>query len=598
MRAIIKRCQKSPSFFCEQFTSIEHPKLGIIPFKLFNYQKKAFKSFLSHRFNIFKKVRQCGASTMTGAFALWYGMFYNNKNILIVSKRDDDAKDFLRRNVKVLHDSLPDWMKNLWPRIVDNEHEIIFPNKSRIKSLTSSKDTLRSQAASLNIIDEAAFIPDMESMWRAGASTLSHGGSAICISTVNGIGNWYWQAYTDAEGGLNDFNPIKIDWWDMDWKLEIKDELSGHINIIAPTEGIRKCTTPDEIEKYGPFWSPWLEQQYRQLAQKGDPLKFRQEVLAEFVGTGNTVLGRQSLLDAQMSIVDDFKKVSTIDYNNPYVGELTTLNFNNQLWLWNPPIKDRIYSMGVDTSTGDANDFSTIVVVDVIEQEQVAEVQIKTIPSVFARMVDYIGRYYNNAFAVVERSGIGVGVCNDLHDTLKYQNMYRKPKKNSFNKDIKYGEVGFNTTTASKPMLNKLLIDGMVPDGWKIKSSRLAKELLIYVNLGNGRTGAENGKGNNDDLVMAFMLAIFGASNAVLADQEPLIPMRDTGMSNVTGSVGDTLSKYADLIPPVAVNMNDKHKLSIEQEISKFARQIGGIPIDQVKIDSVSRQKYTIKRKK
>lgn len=594
----IKRCKRSPSFFIDNFTKIEHPKLGIIPFRLFDYQKKCLASFRKHRFNIFKKVRQAGASTVCGGYALWYGMFFDNKNILIVSKRDDDAMDFLRRNVKILYDNMPDWMKDLWPKKVDNEHEIVFNNGSRIKSLTSSKDTLRSQAASLNIIDEAAFIPDMESMWKSGYSTLSHGGSAIVISTVNGIGNWYWQAYTDAEAKANDFNPILINWWDMDWRLELKDELSGNITVLAPTEGIRKCETPAEIEKYGPYWSPWLEQQYKQLTQKGDTAKFRQEILAEFIGTGNTILNRQALMHIQTTVDETYKTVREVDYSNPFTEEHTVLNFNDKLWLWKPPVDGHIYSIGVDTSTGDATDYSTAVVLDVTDQEQVAELQIKTLPSVFSKMVDWIGRYYNNAFMVVERSGIGVGVCNDMHDILKYQNLYKKPKKNSFNKDVKYGDVGFNTTSASKPMLNKLLIDGIVPDGgWEIKSVRLMKELQIYVNLGNGRTGAEHGKGNNDDLVIALMLAMLGANHATLVDSEPLVPLRGVGDSPA-GNMNAILTKHADLTPPVIVNDKNRDQLTIAQEINKFSQQLGGIPIDKIKMNSTSAQRYIIKRKK
>lgn len=598
---LIKRCQKSPAFFLDNFAKIQHPKLGVIPFKLFKYQQKCLSDFLSNRFTIFKKVRQCGISTISGGFALWYAMFFNNKNILIVSKRDDDAMDFLRRNVKVIHDNLPDWMKDLWPRVVDNEHEILFPNGSRIKSLTSSKETLRSQAASLNIIDEAAFIPDMDDMWAAGLPSIQHGGTVIVISTVKGVGNWYWQTWTDAEANQNDFHPIVIDWWDMDWKLEFGDELSGRTISIDPTRGKRECLTKEDKDKYGPYWSPWLEEQYRNLTQKGDSTKFRQEILCAFVGTGDSVLNREALQAITESVDKNYKTIDKVDYVNPYSENRDVLEFQDRLWIWNTPEAGHIYTMGVDTSSGDASDYSTIEVFDINEQEQVAELQIKVLPRVFAKMVDYVGRWYNNAFAVVERSGIGVAICQELSENLGYQNLYRKAKKNAYNKDIKYGDVGFATTTTSKPLLNKSLTDNIGQDGWTIKSMRLQREFLIYVHLKGGRTGAEPGKGNNDDLVIAASLCFIGANQAATNDVTPLIPLRNMDLGPTLrdpGGSDHTLQNIANtnnIMLPVQIIDNSSQPLSIMQELSKFTSQLGSMPMDRTTVNPINPQKHAIR---
>ena len=598
---IIKRCQKSPSFFLDNFAKIQHPKLGVIPFKLFKYQQKCLTDFLNNRFTIFKKTRQCGISTISGGFALWYAMFFNNKNILIVSKRDDDAMDFLRRNVKIMYENLPDWMRELWPRIVDNEHEIQFPNGSRIRSLTSSKETLRSQAASLNIIDEAAFIPDMDDMWAAGLPSIQHGGTVIVISTVKGVGNWYWQTWTDAEAKVNDFNPILINWWDMDWKLEFPDELSGRTITIAPTKGIRECITKEEKEKYGPYWSPWLEEQYRQLTQKGDSAKFRQEVVCEFVGTGDTVLNREALNIIIESVDKNFKTINKVDYVNPYSDDHDVLEFQDKLWVWNTPEVGHVYTMGVDISSGDAADYSSVEVFDINTQEQVAELQIKVLPKVFAKMVDFIGRWYNNAFAIVERSGIGVTICNDLANDLGYNNLYRKAKKNAYNKDIKYGDVGFNTSHTSKPLLNKTLTDNIGPDGWNIKSMRLQKELLIYVHLKGGRTGAEPGKGNNDDLVIATALAFYGSNLAASNDMMPLTPIRNMDMKpelrdhRMAAQAIQEIANTNNVLLPINIIDNSTKPLSINQELYKFTTQLGAIPIDRSTVNPISPQKHAIK---
>ena len=602
-KEVIKRCQSSPSFFLDNFAKIQHPKRGIIPFKLWSYQKKCLLEFRSNRLTIFKKTRQSGISTVTGGFALWYAMFSKQKRILIVSKRDLDAMDFLRKNIKTIHENLPDWMRALWPCVIDNEHEVGFPNGSRIMSLTSSKDTLRSHSSSLNIIDEAAFIDGMDEMWAAGAPSIMHGGRTIVISTVKGIGNWYWQTWTDADAGANDFKPIELNWWQMDWRMEFKDELGGKVHVIAPTDGIKACDTPQMKAKYGPYWSPWLEEQYRLLTEKGESSKFKQEILCTFLGTGDTVLEQEALEYAQACVQETGKKFSTVsiaDYRNPNTEEAAKLDFQHRLWIWDLPNlghpedgqtleePPHTYILGADTATGDGRDSSAIEIFDLNTQEQVAEMQLKCLPRTFALMVDYLGRLYNNAFVVVERTGIGAGVCQDLATELLYENLYRRPKKNIFNKASKYGDVGWNTTHSSKPIMNKALIDNIAPEGIRIKSPRLYKELSIYVHLKGGKTGAEPGKGNNDDLVMATAMCLIGMNHAMAAGASTLMPVRAIEAKpelHDSSALYDRLRKISDqagpgmVLPVFQTNEGVTGPMSIAQEINKFASQLGSRPL-------------------
>lgn len=619
-KEIIKRCQKSPAFFLDNFGKVQHPKLGIIPFKLFTYQQKCLQSFLENRLTIFKKTRQSGISTITGGFALWYAMFFNKKTILIVSKRDLDAMDFLRKNVKTIYENLPDWMRELWPLASSNEHEISFKNGSRITSLTSSKETLRSHASSLNIIDEAAFIEHMDEMWAAGAPSIMHGGSLICISTVKGIGNWYWQTWTDAEAGLNNFKPININWWDMDWSFKYKDELSGLETTIAPTLGIRE-TSPEEKAKFGKYWSPWLDDQCRQLTQKGDYQKFLQEIRCEFLGTGNTVIDADSLLYLQSTVENEYKILKTVDYVNPNTSDRSVLDFDGKLWIWNEPVRSKqldirtgqpydpghTYVMGVDTSSGEAGDYSAVEVFDLNTQEQVAELQIRTGYKTFAQMVDFIGRWYNNAFCVVERTGIGGAICQELNNELMYQNLYRRPKKDAFNKTSKYGDVGYNTTVSTKPFIVKALADNIGRDRMLIKSNRLAKELTIYVHLKNGRTGAEPGKGNNDDLVMGAGLAFVGMNLASMQDMTGLVPVRSTEVKPESHDANTAINQLQQviqaggpgvLLPVLKTDDDARAPMTIAQELGNFTRQLGGIPIDKNKIQTVNPQRHIIRYKK
>jgi len=595
IKAIIKRCKDSPAYFIDTFCKIKHPNAGIIPFQLFSYQRNCLNDFKLNRFNVFSKTRQSGISTLCGAYALWLAMFFKTKTVLIVSKRDKDAMEFMGRNVKFVYNYLPKWMQAIWTPITNNEHEIGFANGSKITSLPSGPDTLRSNSSSLNIIDEAAFCPHMTDMWAGGYPTLQHGGSVIVVSTSNGIGDWYWKTWTDAHDGQNEFNPIQIDWWEMDWVIEYQDDVSGRMIRIAPADDTRKCITKDETEKYGEYWSPWLETQYKQLTNKGNDAKFRQEVLRDFLGSGNSVLGRETLMmmRAQAKEVgNNYKTVNHVDYVQPINGESYHMDFQDKLWIWAEPEEEHIYTMGVDIASGEANDWSAVEIFDVMLAEQVAELQIKIEPKYLAVMVDYLGRWYNNAFMVPERTGMGITVCQELEE-LAYPNIFRKNMLPTASKKTlanQYGgPIGYNTTGVGKPIINKAMIDNLGEGGYKIKSNRLVTQAETYVHLGPNKTGAEKGT-MNDDLIISAGLAFVGTNMAVSGQNNNLLPFN----ANVNfGAPGNEIVETTDFtaISPIMSAKEPMPGQTQEEEIMRFSQTLMAPIIDSQMPSVVEKKK-------
>jgi hypothetical protein len=393
---------------------------------------------------------------------------------------------------------------------------------------------------------------------------------------------------------------------------------------------LRKCKNAKERDIYGPYWSPWVEQERRNLTEKGDDTKFRQEVLAEFIGTGDTVLSRQTIAKMGDDVDKDFKTVGEEEYVNPITGEREHLDFRNELWIWEEPKVDEVddpknpgkkfkiphlYVMGCDTATGEADDFSAISVIDMQTFEQVAELKIKVRPKIFAKMIDYIGRYYNNAAAVVENTGIGKATCQELYEDLSYPNMYRSRRKRS---DLKFkmGVLGYSTTGQSKSLIDKALIDGLGEGEGTIttKSSRLYKEAMIYVRLTNNKTGAEPGKGNNDDLIIAMGLALVGAPDIIRVSGQTLIPYHNASAPIVQPNLIDRDNMLAehnrlsrmgggrDLLLPILNSSESRMPggQKISEEVTKFTQQLGGITLDSKgvrtkrKMSTVKVQKHTL----
>ena len=152
----IIKCGKDPVYFMNKYLKIQHPMRGLIPFATFPFQDECVKDFNTHRFNIILKSRQLGLSTLVAAYSVWQAIFYKEKNILIIATKLAVAQNFIRK-VKTYIKSMPKWL--LVPIITaNNKQQIEFSNGSQIKAVPTSEDAGRSEALSLLIVDEAAFV--------------------------------------------------------------------------------------------------------------------------------------------------------------------------------------------------------------------------------------------------------------------------------------------------------------------------------------------------------------------------------------------------------------------------------------------------------
>ena len=195
------RCGKDPSYFFNTYVKIQHPIKGLIPFDTYPFQDECVEKFIDNRFSIVVKSRQLGLSTLVAAYAVWLAIFQKDKNILIIATKLSVAQNFMKK-VKTMVRALPPWL--LLPRITtDNKQLLEFSHGSSIKAVPTSDDAGRSEALSLLIIDEAAFVRNFDELWTGLYPTISTGGRAILLSTPNGVGGQYYRLYTYAEAGLN-----------------------------------------------------------------------------------------------------------------------------------------------------------------------------------------------------------------------------------------------------------------------------------------------------------------------------------------------------------------------------------------------------------
>ena len=91
------------------------------------------------------------------------------------------------------------WLKTAI--VENNKLSLIFKNGSQIKAIASNESAGRSEALSLLILDEAAFIEKIDVIWTACSTDTCHWWSLFAISTPNGVGNWFHKTWQDAKDG-------------------------------------------------------------------------------------------------------------------------------------------------------------------------------------------------------------------------------------------------------------------------------------------------------------------------------------------------------------------------------------------------------------
>ena len=123
----------------------------------------------------------------------------------------------------------------------DNEMQskVVLGNGSEIDPIPGgSPHAIRSMRAPALAIDEYAFNPHPETLWRAARGVISEGGQASILSTHNGADTKFFEIVEDAKAGRNDFVLFSFPAHDQtkwDRTVSIQEQVaSGRLKLIAP----------------------------------------------------------------------------------------------------------------------------------------------------------------------------------------------------------------------------------------------------------------------------------------------------------------------------------------------------------------------------
>ena len=461
----IIKCGKNPSYFLKNYAKISHPDRGMIPFKTYDFQDDLLDKFRDHRFNVIVKARQLGISTICAGYIAWLLLFYREKNVLVMATKYSTASNMVKK-VKYIVGNVPDWLKIATVK-VDNKHSFELTNGSQIKAVATSEDAGRSEAVSLLVVDEAAHIDNMDSIWTALYPTISTGGRCVALSSPNGIGNWFHKTYEDAENGQNSFIPTNLPW----------------------------DVHPDHDKE-------WFDNETKNLSKR----EVAQEYLCSFNASGETVIDPDDLQRIRENVSDP-KHKSWVDRN---------------YHTWKPYNHQGKYILCADVARGDGADYSVFHVINVSTMEQVAEYQGKIEPDQFVNLLEQVGKEYGHALLVVENNNIGYTVAQKLASN-GYRNLYYSSKTNHdyIEPNAAYGNssavAGFTTSVKTRPLIIAKLDELIRNKSLIINSARTLRELEKFI-WSNGRPEAQ--KGYNDDLVMSLAIACWVRDTALISNQK------------------------------------------------------------------------------
>ena len=557
MREEYRRCfqDKTGRYFIENYLSTFNADVvKETPFILFPRQLAFLKSLQVNPNTIAIKHRQAGITTVSSAWATYKCVFADKKapeTILCIGNKLDTSQQLIEKMGAFL-DQVPRWM---WgsdfyhpdPKNEKNSRSIyVARNKQKLELFNGCKIYARSSgkhaargisAVSILIFDEAAMIengPEVYSQAVACTATLGSKARIIMISTPKGKDQLYYKTYDKALKGENNYTPVEFKWFQdprynrhLEWHR--KNEDTGEEEIFTePTIGKR-----GEIEYREEHWremeregwkpiSPWYVTMCATFNQ--DQMLIDQELNVSFLGSSDNVVPVDTI-EAQR---DQNNVEITEDW--PYCDPLV-----KETWIWKPPIEGHRYILGCDNSSGSAEDFTAIQILDLdaIDEttgtpyiDQVLEYNGKITGEIAASIINQYAHTYNDALVVVEDIG-GYGSATILSLlSMKYPNMYyddpglktptilKKYVDYKINKDDKL--PGFHTSNVRFQMIAKF-VELLKNNSLRIRSKRVINELETWI-FRHGRP--DHMEGFHDDLLTCLSMIVYVMEYSLLRNEQ------------------------------------------------------------------------------
>lgn len=447
------KCSKDPIYFIEKYMKLIHVDRGLVPFKMYDYQKNIVNSLNENRNTIVTAARQCGKTSTMCGFVLWYILFNDSKTVAILANKGETAREILHK-IQLAYQYLPLWLQQGVVQGGWNKGSFALENNSRVFAGATSDSSIRGYAVNLLILDECAFIENFNEFFTSVYPTISSGKTTkLClISTPNGM-NEYYHIWSKAINNENDYNPITVNWRDVpgrdeEWKRNTLSALN------------------DDMDR------------------------FNQEYENEFIGSSGTLISGWKLKE---------------------LYALSPENQKQDLYQFYLPEKFNKYVLCADVAHGKGLDYCAFIIVDITKMPYQVVCSYKNnliSPGDYANLIYRMAKTYNNCLVLIEVNDLGSQIAEVLHNDLEYDSLLWTQTNGKTGKSVSFGfskasEKGIRMTKKTKLLgcsMLKLLIEQnqLIPN-----DKRIIHELSTFIRKGYSY---EAELGHNDDLAMCMVI--------------------------------------------------------------------------------------------
>lgn len=480
------KCGLDVVYFTVKYFKIISVDDGIIPFRLYDYQKELLALFQENLHIIAMQARQSGKTTTTAAFICHFAIFSSAKNCAILANKGEQAQEILER-IQTGYELLPYFIQ---PGLrVYNKRSMTLSHKSKIFTASTSSSSIRGKSISLLYIDECAHIQNDMEFYESTYPTIASGkrSRVIISSTPKGARGLFYKLWTESVDGTNEFVSKLVNWRmvpgrDQEWKRK----------TIANTS----------------------EEQ------------FNQEHECCFRGSQHTLVNVNTL--------QQLVNRKPIEEKN-----------EGDIKVYKNPEEKHMYAMTVDVSRGVGNDYHAISVVDITEEpyEVVCTYRNNTLSTLMLPNIIYnIAMTYNEAYVLIELNDIGEQVANDMFYEMEYENLLQVTLEK--NKQIVgnggNNRMGVRTTTAVKSLGCDRAKSMIENDNIILNDDNIINELGTFVPKGKS---FEAEQGSHDDMVMTIVLFAWLSTQSFFIDMTD-INMKDSLMRSMNESAMDELMPF------------------------------------------------------
>ncbi len=446
------KCMDNPQYFIEKHIKIVSLDEGLIPFKMYDFQKDMVGTFHNNRFSICKLPRQSGKSTIIIAYLLHYVLYNANVNVAILANKAAVARDLLGR-LQLAYENLPQWMQQgvmSW-----NKGSLELENGSKILAASTSASAVRGGSYNVIFLDEFAYVPQTiaEQFFSSVYPTISSGKSSkvMIVSTPHGM-NMFYKMWVDAQEKRSSYVPIEVHWSEV----------------------------PGRDEK-------WKAETIANTSES----QFNTEFECEFLGSIDTLISPT--------------KLRNMTYHPP-------IKSNAGLDIYENPKEDATYMITCDVARGTQKDYSAFIIFDIsqIPYRVVGKYKDNEIkPLLFPQVIYNAARAYNQAFVLIEVNDIGEQVANTMQFDLEYDNLVMASMRGRAGQVLGGGfsggkaQLGVRTTKATKSVGCSNLKQLIEDDKLLIPDLDCIGELSTFIIKGKSFQADE---GQNDDLVACLFI--------------------------------------------------------------------------------------------